>query len=152
MKYYIYHIPGIKIGCTAHLETRMNRQQFTNWEILEIHEDIYVASDREIELQKEYGYPVDAKPYWKVVQDSTDNAKKQWVLAAKRKMVLTLEQAEEIRLRKNNGERNVDLQKEYGISKSTMQRILAKTRYEKVTTKIKYGTCESPQSQMARGH
>ena len=64
--YYIYHIPGVKIGCTDKPKRRIQyRQGYTEWEILETHEDIYVASDREIELQKEYGYPVDIAPYWK---------------------------------------------------------------------------------------
>ena len=59
MIYYIYHIPGEKIGCTSDLEKRMNDQGFTQWEILETHEDGWLAGDREQELQKEYGYRVD---------------------------------------------------------------------------------------------
>lgn len=62
--YYIYHINGVKIGCTSQIEKRMYVQGFTNYEILEEHTDIYLASDREIELQKQYGYPVDTKPYY----------------------------------------------------------------------------------------
>ena len=54
--YYIYHIPGIKIGCTKHIEKRIKQQGFTEFEILETHTDIDIASDREIELQKQYGY------------------------------------------------------------------------------------------------
>ena len=67
--YYIYHIPGIKIGCTSDLNKRMADQGFTDWNILEEHTDIHVASDREIELQKEYGYKVDSIPYWKSVKN-----------------------------------------------------------------------------------
>ena len=67
--YYIYHIPTIKIGCTSQLNKRMSDQGFTDWEILEEHTDIYVASDREIELQKEYGLPVDKSPYWSSVEN-----------------------------------------------------------------------------------
>ena len=63
MKYYIYHIPGVKIGCTKQLQKRMTDQGFTNWEILEEHSDGWLAGDREIELQKEYGYPVDKSHY-----------------------------------------------------------------------------------------
>lgn len=65
MTYTIYHIPGVKIGCTANLEVRMKWQGFTEWQILEEHTDIYIASDRELELQKQYGYKVDDRPYWK---------------------------------------------------------------------------------------
>ncbi len=61
--YYIYHIPGVKIGCTNTLKKRMKDQGFTSWEIIEEHTDIYEASDREIELQKQYGYEVDRIPY-----------------------------------------------------------------------------------------
>ena len=67
MIYVIYHIPGIKIGCTSDLARRMFQQGFTEWEILEEHTDIYVASNREIELQKEYGLPVDTIPYWQSI-------------------------------------------------------------------------------------
>jgi ribosomal protein S8 len=64
----IYHIPTFvhkdgsigKIGCT-HQEpkSRVNRQGYSDFEVLEVHEDIDIASIREQELQKEYGYPVD---------------------------------------------------------------------------------------------
>ena len=72
MIYYIYHIPGIKIGCCMihQLKTRMKVQSFTDWEILEEHTDIFEASNREIQLQKDYGYPVDKLPYWKTLQNS----------------------------------------------------------------------------------
>ena len=63
MTYHIYHIPGIKIGCTSDLQKRMSDQGFTDWEILEEHTDIYEVSHREIELQKEYSLPVDDVPY-----------------------------------------------------------------------------------------
>ena len=61
--YYIYHIPGVKIGCTNDLQKRMSDQGFTEWEILETHTDGWLAGDREIELQKEYGYKVDTCHY-----------------------------------------------------------------------------------------
>lgn len=61
--HYIYHIPGVKIGCTRQLEKRMADQGFSEWEILEQHEDGWHAGDREIELQIEMGYPVDTCHY-----------------------------------------------------------------------------------------
>jgi hypothetical protein len=61
--YYIYHIPGVKIGCTDNIERRMKHQGFTEWEILETYEDGWVAGDREIELQKEYRLPVEKIHY-----------------------------------------------------------------------------------------
>lgn len=66
--YSIYHIPGVKIGCTDNVERRIIQQSFTNYEILEEHTDIFIASDREIQLQKQYGYKVDIIPYWKSVE------------------------------------------------------------------------------------
>jgi predicted transcriptional regulator len=76
MEYHIYHIPTFvwkdgsigKIGCTYRLTKRMKQQKTTDFEILETHSDIYIASDREIFLQKEYGYKVDKQPYWKTIQ------------------------------------------------------------------------------------
>jgi len=58
--YYIYHIPGVKIGCTKNLKHRIRVQGFTKYEILEEHTDINVASDRERQLQRKYGYVVDS--------------------------------------------------------------------------------------------
>ena len=65
-KYIIYHIPGKKIGVTNDLYNRVEQQQgyeVGEYEILESSDDIDYISKREIELQKEYGYRVDLKPY-----------------------------------------------------------------------------------------
>ena len=69
--YYIYHIPGVKIGCTDDLPRRMKAQKAIKYEILETHTDEYIASDREQELQKQYGYPVDKIPYYKIIKMPT---------------------------------------------------------------------------------
>jgi hypothetical protein len=67
--YYIYHIKGVKIGCTTNQKKRIiKRQGFTEYEILETHTDIYIASKREIELQKQYGYSVDRIPYYRTIK------------------------------------------------------------------------------------
>jgi hypothetical protein len=62
--YYIYHIPGVKIGCSQNIKKRINHQKFSHYEILEEHSDVYLASKREQELQKQYGYRVDNIPYY----------------------------------------------------------------------------------------
>jgi len=63
--YYIYHIPGVKIGCTNNIHRRLKTEQrVNNFSILETHNDIIEASNREIELQKKYGYKIDAIPYY----------------------------------------------------------------------------------------
>jgi len=70
--YYIYHIPGIKIGCTElTIQERAKQQGYINVELLEEHYDIYIVSAREIELQKQYGYRVDDIPYWKTRLNSS---------------------------------------------------------------------------------
>ena len=64
--YYIYHIPGKKIGVTRNLNHRVTLIQGykeTEYEVLEQSDDIDYISDREIELQKSYGYKVDLKKY-----------------------------------------------------------------------------------------
>ena len=58
--YYIYHIPGVKIGCTQNLKRRMKEHKYPNYEVLETHIDIEIASERERQLQKQYGYKIDS--------------------------------------------------------------------------------------------
>jgi hypothetical protein len=82
IKYKIYHIPNYvypcgsvgKVGLTEQeVEQRMkgnhkkSLKPFDFWEILEVHDDKYTASMRELELQREYGYLVDTIPYHKLV-------------------------------------------------------------------------------------
>jgi hypothetical protein len=59
--YYIYHIPGVKIGCTLNPKRRVHQQGYYEFEILEEHYDIEEASIRERELQRKYNYEVDCK-------------------------------------------------------------------------------------------
>ena len=69
MTYYIYHIPGKKIGVTRDLEERVTKQQGygpDEYEILGEYIDIDDVSAMEIALQKEYGYEVDRVPYNKL--------------------------------------------------------------------------------------
>ena len=64
--YYLYHIPGKKIGVTRNLNTRVTLIQGykeNEYEVLEQSDDIDYISDREIELQKSHGYKVDIKKY-----------------------------------------------------------------------------------------
>jgi NTP pyrophosphatase (non-canonical NTP hydrolase) len=64
--YYLYHIPGKKIGVTRNLNTRVTLMQGykeNEYEVLEQSSDIDYISDREIELQKSYGYKVDRQSY-----------------------------------------------------------------------------------------
>ena len=64
--YYLYHIPGRKIGVTNDVEGRVVNQQGYDWdefELLAMDEDISYISNLELELQKKFGYKVDRKLY-----------------------------------------------------------------------------------------
>ena len=66
MKYYIYHIPGKKIGVTRNLSSRVTQQQGYaegEYEVLFVSDDIKQVSMLEVELQKAFGYPVDPVLY-----------------------------------------------------------------------------------------
>jgi NTP pyrophosphatase (non-canonical NTP hydrolase) len=69
LTYYLYHIPGKKIGVTRNLIERVTNQQGyypDEYEVLDQSEDIDYISSRELELQQSYGYKVDHKPYKKL--------------------------------------------------------------------------------------
>ena len=73
MRYYLYHIPGKKIGVTKSLARRVEQQQgydSSEYEIIEASDDIDYISNREIQLQKEYGYRVDETPYKNLNQNN----------------------------------------------------------------------------------
>ena len=78
--YYLYHIPGKKIGVTRDLNTRVTLIQGykeNEYEVLEQSDDINYISDREIELQKSYGYKVDRKLYKHLFNKMNINATEQ---------------------------------------------------------------------------
>ena len=75
--YYLYHIPGKKIGVTRNLKDRVTKQQgykSDEFEVLDQSEDIDYISKREIELQQSYGYKVDRKLYKNLFNNMKINA------------------------------------------------------------------------------
>lgn len=73
MTYYLYHIPGKKIGVTSNLNSRVTLIQGYNadeYEVLDSSDDIDYISDKEIELQKSYGYKVDRQKYNQLIKKS----------------------------------------------------------------------------------
>ena len=59
MTYYLYHIPGKKIGITKDLKKRVENQQGYGpgeYRILMKSDDISYISEQEIYLQKMFGY------------------------------------------------------------------------------------------------
>jgi len=78
--YYIYHIPGKKVGVTRNLKDRVTQQQgygVTEYEVLDSSTDIDYISRREIELQQSYGYKVDRKLYKNLFNEMRINATEQ---------------------------------------------------------------------------
>ena len=73
--YYIYHIPGKKIGVTRDLKKRVEEQQGYEegeYHILMKSDNIDYISEQEIYLQRMYGYRVDEVPYNKLKFNNTD--------------------------------------------------------------------------------
>ena len=69
MTYYIYHIPGKKIGVTRDLKYRVEEQQGygpNEYHIVMKSDNIDYISEQELYLQKQYGYRVDETPYNKL--------------------------------------------------------------------------------------
>jgi len=69
MTYYLYHIPGKKIGVTRDLKERVERQQGYEpheYGVLFSTKDIDLISRLELKLQKAWGYRVDEVPYNKL--------------------------------------------------------------------------------------
>ena len=74
-KYYIYHIPGKKIGVTSNLYIRVTKQQgyaSDEYEVLLTSDDIDFISQKEIELQKSYGYKVDRQSYKNLINKNNE--------------------------------------------------------------------------------
>ena len=75
MTYYLYHIPGKKIGVTRDLKYRVEEQQGYSkdeYDIILSTDDIKIVSETEISLQKAYGYKVDEIPYNKLKFNNTN--------------------------------------------------------------------------------
>ena len=69
MTYYLYHIPGKKIGVTRDLKERVERQQGYEkgeYGVITQTDDINLISRLELKLQKAFGYKVDMVPYNKL--------------------------------------------------------------------------------------
>ena len=76
MTYYLYHIPGKKIGITKDLRKRVEKQQGYNegeYEVIMESDNILQISRDEIMLQKAFGYRVDETPYNKLKFNKKEN-------------------------------------------------------------------------------
>ena len=84
INYYLYHIPGKKIGVTRDLISRVVDQQgysLDEVEVLEQSTDINYISDRELELQQSYGYRVDRQKYKDLYINKPKNQNKMYINA-----------------------------------------------------------------------
>ena len=73
--YYLYHIPGKKIGVTRNLNNRVTQQQgyaADEYEVLLTSDDIDFISNKEIELQQSYGYKKDRTLYKNLFKSNMD--------------------------------------------------------------------------------
>ena len=73
--YTIYHIPGKKIGVTRNINKRVTEQQGyapDEYEVLLTSDDIDFISQKEIELQKSYGYKVDRQSYKNLINKNNE--------------------------------------------------------------------------------
>jgi len=78
--YYLYHIPGKKIGVTRNLNNRVTKQQGyfpDEYEVLDHSDDINYISKREIELQQSYDYKIDKVEYKNLNNNMRINATEQ---------------------------------------------------------------------------
>jgi NTP pyrophosphatase (non-canonical NTP hydrolase) len=78
--YYLYHIPGKKIGVTRNLNNRVTKQQGyfpDEYEVLDHSSDINYISKREIELQQSYNYKIDKVEYKNLNKNMKINATEQ---------------------------------------------------------------------------
>ena len=67
--YYVYHLPGLKVGVTNNLEKRVEQAQGfakDEYEVLHTIDNIYIASFVEIQEQEARGYDVEQIPYYKL--------------------------------------------------------------------------------------
>ncbi len=70
-KFTVYHIPGIKVGCTTNIKARMKSNEkkytFKEFYILGSFDDIQIASDMEIYYHSKAGYKFSGfSPYTQV--------------------------------------------------------------------------------------
>lgn len=73
--YYLYEIPGKKIGVTTDMSRRFKFSK-NKGELLSTFNCIYKVSEAEIAMQKQRGYRVDAKPYFvmRLMQNSSNRS------------------------------------------------------------------------------
>ncbi len=125
--YYIYHIPGVKIGMTKNYPQRCLDQGFTEYELTETHTDIMIGSEREKQLNLEHSYPWNDSQYYYLMVERGSNNKGN---PNKHQRKLTYKDAQEIRSKyipRKYG--YAKLANEYNVSIRTIQQIITNLTY-----------------------
>lgn len=76
--YYIYHVPGVKVGMTKDLGDRVFEQQGYDpreVELLFVSRDMEAASKKELEYQRALQYPVDRQSYKDLIKKQKPKSK-----------------------------------------------------------------------------
>jgi len=71
-RYYVYHVPGVKIGMTNNLQRRVHDEQgysTDEYEVIYSSDNIDLSSGFEIMAQEIYNYTVDMTPYKDLVSN-----------------------------------------------------------------------------------
>ena len=141
-----------KIGCDSKYPNRPLEQNLTEYFILEQHECGWNAGDRELELQKEHGLPVDNVHYmisvknsgWKNIHTKEHQKKAFAAMLAKNPnhqskagkkggithRIMTMDDARDIRLLFSKGDTYNQLAKKYDVGYHTIYRIIKNDRYK----------------------
>jgi hypothetical protein len=108
--YYNYHIVGVKIGTSVNPKSRVAKQGYTDYEILAKHTNKKDAADKEIELQKQYGYKVDTIRYdqFDYSKYGKINGKKVGAIYGKIQGKLNVENGHLEKIRKIAGQRAIE--------------------------------------------
>ena len=70
--YYIYEIPGIKVGCTNNIGRRIKHMGYDRYKILNTTRCINEASELEVYWQRKLGYKEDARTYLETVKNNKE--------------------------------------------------------------------------------
>jgi len=123
--YTIYHIPGVKIGCTNNLKKRLKQLKLKDCEILETHTDIDIASNREVELQIQFGYTRDCSKFYKDVIEF----KREYKIGQKRTLETRKNISESLKGRKLS-EEQLNKMRGRKLSEETKQKIREKRKLQ----------------------
>ena len=111
-----------KIGTTIHYPYRCKKQKLNDYHILEEHDCKYTASNREIELQKQYGYDVDTTKYWKIYDEKIKGHSEETKLKIRKAREGQDVSVQIAALKKHNTGRKYSKKHRQAISKATIGR------------------------------